>query len=240
MCVCVCVCVCVCLTVSLSSPNVSALWPNRTSAVSWKHVTHWLSPKSAKLAWESDRQGCRGVGYEIMYVWARKRRYFSCICIKQALMMCTVCTYREQESVFEVWVLSVTLLAAVQSVVLVYNFLVAVCRRTGRVQTVLLSSVHHRRYAAEILRLGREKENGRSEKHQITWNWCNLNSFFNFQLSLSDRTGLRYDRKWDEGGATIRSRGPQVGLEAWAAVARTATCWWISSACRFKENSLNM
>lgn len=83
-------------------------------------------------------------------------------------MMCTVCTYREQESVFEVWVLSVTLLAAVQSVVLVYNFLVAVCRRTGRVQTVLLSSVHHRRYAAEILRLGREKENGRSEKHQIT------------------------------------------------------------------------
>lgn len=38
------------LTVSLSCPSACALWPNRTSAVSWKHVTHWLSPKSAKLA----------------------------------------------------------------------------------------------------------------------------------------------------------------------------------------------
>lgn len=75
-------------------------------------------------------------------------------------MMCTVCAYREQESVFEVWVLSVALLAAVQSVVLVYHFLVAVCRWTGRVQTVLLPSVDHRRYTAEILRLRREKEMG--------------------------------------------------------------------------------
>lgn len=52
-----CICVLVCLTASLSCPSVSALWPSRASAVSWKHVTHWLSPKSAKLAWESDRRG---------------------------------------------------------------------------------------------------------------------------------------------------------------------------------------
>ena len=201
---CVCVCVCVCLTVSLSSPNVSALWPNRTSAVSWKHVTHWLSPKSAKLAWESDRQGCRGVGYEIMYVWARKRRYFSCICIKQALMMCTVCTYREQESVFEVWVLSVTLLAAVQSVVLVYNFLVAVCRRTGRVQTVLLSSVHHRRYAAEILRLGREKENGRSEKTSNHMKLVQFEQLFQFSTFTfwQDRIEIWQEMGWGRGDDT--------------------------------------
>lgn len=49
-------CLHVCLTASLSSPSVSALWPNRASAVSWKHVTHWLSPKSAKLAWVRNRQ----------------------------------------------------------------------------------------------------------------------------------------------------------------------------------------
>lgn len=46
--------------------------------------------------------------------------------------------------------------------------------------------------------------------------------FFFYVLSalLIDRTGLRYDRKWDEGGEAICSK---VGLEPWAAVARTDT-----------------
>lgn len=142
-------------------------------------------------------------------------------------MMCTVCAYREQESVFEVWVLSVALLAAVQSVVLVDHFLVAVCRWTGRVQTVLLPSVDHRRYTAEILRLRREKEMGdqkniKSHETGAIWTAFSIFFFFFYVLSalLIDRTGLRYDRKWDEGGEAICSK---VGLEPWAAVARTDT-----------------
>ncbi len=72
---------------------------------------------------------------------------------QEALTICTVCTYREEESVFEVGELSVTLLAAVQSIMLVYDLLVAVCSRTGLVQTTLLTNVQHRRHAAEIVRL---------------------------------------------------------------------------------------
>lgn len=65
------------LTVSLRSPRLSALWPSRASAVSWKHVTHWLSPKSAKLAWESD-------SYEMMMMKGREIIYVCssvCACV---------------------------------------------------------------------------------------------------------------------------------------------------------------
>lgn len=78
----------VCLTVSLRCPRVSALWPNRASAVSWKHVTHWLSPKSAKLAWE------RGTGRDDE--WARDYLYVyvcvrSCIFMEVTIILITVC-----------------------------------------------------------------------------------------------------------------------------------------------------
>lgn len=61
--------------------------------------------------------------------------------------------YGEQESVLEVGELSVALLAAVQPVVLVDDFLVAVARRTGLVQTCLLADVEQRRHAAEVVGL---------------------------------------------------------------------------------------
>lgn len=143
------------LTVSLSCPSVSALWPNRASAVSWKHVTHWLSPKSAKLAWELHRQR-----------WQRDNRlflsvcmcdYFSvsstvcgkCVCEWQSI--CASHTYRKYKSVFKVGELSVTPFAAVLPVLLVYDFLVAICRWTGLIQTILLPSVYHCCHTAEIV-----------------------------------------------------------------------------------------
>lgn len=81
------VCVCLRLTVSLSRPSVSALWPNKTSAVSWKHVTHWLSLKSAKLAWESqtDRDD-EGARYVCVYTWPQEFQYSSksaAVCVWQ-------------------------------------------------------------------------------------------------------------------------------------------------------------
>lgn len=74
--------------------------------------------------------------------------------------MRTVCTHGEQESVFEVGELSVALLAAVESVLLVDYLLVAVCGRTRLVQTILLTDVQHRCQAGEIVRLRGEKQNG--------------------------------------------------------------------------------
>lgn len=62
-------------------------------------------------------------------------------------------TYGEQESVLEVGELSVALLAAVQPIVLVDNLLVAVARRTSRVQTRLLADVDQRRHTAEVVGL---------------------------------------------------------------------------------------
>lgn len=67
--------------------------------------------------------------------------------------MCTVCTYRKQESVFKVGELPVTLFAAVQPILLVYDLLVAVCSWTGLVQTILLTSVQQCCHTAEIVRL---------------------------------------------------------------------------------------
>lgn len=77
----------------------------------------------------------------------------SSMCDKQALIMCTVCTYRKQESVFKVGELPVTFFAAVQPILLVYDLLVAVCRWTGLVQTILLTSVQQCCHTAEIVRL---------------------------------------------------------------------------------------
>jgi len=42
------------LTFCFSSPRSSAFLPSIHSAVSWKHVTQWLSVKSARFTW--DRQ----------------------------------------------------------------------------------------------------------------------------------------------------------------------------------------
>lgn len=72
--------------------------------------------------------------------------------------MCNKYTYRKQESVLEVWELPVALLAAVQPVVLIDDFLVAVCRWTGLVETCLLAGVQQRRYAAKIVRLRGESQ----------------------------------------------------------------------------------
>lgn len=68
----------------------------------------------------------------------------------------TAGTYIEQKSVLEVGVVSVTFFTAVQAVVLVSDLLVAVCRRTTRVQTVLLTNVNHCGHAAEVSRLKRD------------------------------------------------------------------------------------
>lgn len=88
------------------------------------------------------------------------------MCDKQALIMCTVCTYRKKESVFKVGELSVTLFTAVQSVLLVYDLLVAVCRWTGLVETILLTSVQQCRHAAKIVRLrGESKMRERKESN---------------------------------------------------------------------------
>lgn len=72
--------------------------------------------------------------------------------------MCNKCTYKEQESVLKVGELLVAFLAAVQPVVLIDDFLVAVCSWTGLVQTCLLAGIHHRRHAAKIVRLRGERQ----------------------------------------------------------------------------------
>lgn len=66
-------------------------------------------------------------------------------------------TYGENEAVLEVGELLVALLAAEHAVVLVYHLLVAVLAGAGLVQTVLLTQVHHRGRAGEVVSL-REEE----------------------------------------------------------------------------------
>lgn len=81
----------------------------------------------------------------------------SSVCDKQVLIMSTGCTYREQKSVFKVGEVSVALFTAVHPILLVYDLLVAVCRWTGLVQTIL-TSVQQCSHTAKIVRLGGENK----------------------------------------------------------------------------------
>lgn len=217
-----------CLTVSLSSPNVSALWPNRTSAVSWKNVTHWLSPKSAKLAWESDRQGCRGRVMRLcMYEWVRDD--IPQLHLHQTSLNDVHCMRLQRAGVC-IWSLGTLCCTSRSGTVRCSGRSLSCCSLQMDRPGTDSSPSECRPPSLRSWNTPPEKRegNGRSEKHQITWNRCNLNSFFNFlffffyvlSALLIDRTGLRYDRKWDEGGEAICSK---VGLEPWAAVARTDT-----------------
>lgn len=65
-------------------------------------------------------------------------------------------THRQDHAVLEVGELPVTLLAAVEAVLLINHLLAAVLGGAGLVHAVLLAQVHHRAHAAEVVGLQRQ------------------------------------------------------------------------------------
>ena len=226
-----CVCVCVCLTVSLSSPNSSALWPNRTSAVSWKHVTHWLSPKSAKLAWESDRQGCRGWVMRLC-MYESVRDDIPQLHLHQTSLNDVHCMRLQRAGVC-IWSLGTLCYTSRSGTVRCSGRSLSCCSLQMDRPGTDSSPSECRPLSLRSWNTPPEKRegNGRSEKHQITWKKGQFEQLFQFSFVFISTFTFTYwqDRIeiWQEIGW-----GRGDGLEPWAAGPRTATWWWISSTCK--------
>lgn len=65
--------------------------------------------------------------------------------------------YWEHETVFKLWKLFVTLLAAVHAILLVHHLLIAVLARTGLIETVLFAHIHDGADTGEIIGLENER-----------------------------------------------------------------------------------
>lgn len=230
-----------CLTVSLSSPNVSALWPNRTSAVSWKNVTHWLSPKSAKLAWESDRQGCRGRVMRLcMYEWVRDD--IPQLHLHQTSLNDVHCMRLQRAGVC-IWSLGTLCCTSRSGTVRCSGLSLSCCSLQMDRPGTDSSPSECRPPSLHSWNTPPEKRegNGISEKHQITWNGCNLNSFFNFLFFFlrtfsftywQDRIEIWQEMGWGRGGDMQQGRTGTLG--------RCSEDRYADIFFRFQENSLNM
>lgn len=87
-------------------------------------------------------------------------------------------THKKQESVFKVGEVLVTLFAAEPPIVLIYDLLVAVWRRTCPVQTIVLLSVQQRRHTAKVVRLrGGKWERQKSDNEEKAPRWNHASSY---------------------------------------------------------------
>lgn len=81
------------------------------------------------------------------------------------LLASTHSTYWQDHAVLETGKFTVTLLTAVQAILLINHFLIAVLSRAGLIHTVLFAKKHHCGHRAEIVRLREKRATGDTE-HQ--------------------------------------------------------------------------